>query len=45
MNELESLVQALEKTLETLRAHSDLLTKLVDYIKDLEERVAILEGE
>ena len=43
MNEFESLVQALEATLVTIRAHSDLLTKVVDYIKDLEGRVKKLE--
>ncbi len=43
MTELELLVQAHESTLVTLQTHNDLLKALVDAIKDLEERVAILE--
>ncbi len=43
MTELELLVQVHESTLVTLQTHNDLLKASVDAIKDLKERVAILE--
>ncbi len=43
MTEFESLVQALEETLKVLRTYGDLFIVLGDDIKDLKERVAILE--